>query len=256
MKRFRQKKENEKMLSCMTRPLRGILFDKDGTLLDLESLWRPAAEQTIDAVLRKYCGGSPLLRREMLCSVGISGGKAQPESPLVAGTNGDVALAIRSVLQRHGIPTEETFAGETAGFLTTCAGSEAANVCPTCPGLPELLQKLRARGCVLGLATSDRPESALRHLQQLGIRQEFSFFGTDDGTCRPKPAPDLINAFCSRFGFLPEECAVVGDAPNDMRFAANGGCFGIFVAPGGCDTLPPGAQASVRSLAGLPELLF
>ena len=39
------------MFNSMTGPLRGILFDKDGTLLDLEALWMPAAEQTIDEAL-------------------------------------------------------------------------------------------------------------------------------------------------------------------------------------------------------------
>ena len=244
------------MFNSMTGPLRGILFDKDGTLLDLEALWMPAAEQTIDEALQRHCGGSVSFRGELLLSVGISEGRALPESPLVAGTNEDVALAIRAVLTRHGVSTEDGFVGETADFLTRCACGETANVRPTCPGLVKILQKLRGRGLVLGLATSDRPESALRHLQKLGIRQEFEFFGTDDGTCRPKPAPDLILTFCKKFGFLPGECAVVGDAPNDMRFAAGAGSVGIFLSPGGCRELPPGAQAAVRSLAELPELLF
>ncbi len=41
-----------------TQPLRGILFDKDGTLLDLAALWRPAAEQTANEVLQHYCRGT------------------------------------------------------------------------------------------------------------------------------------------------------------------------------------------------------
>ena len=244
------------MLNCIARPLRGILFDKDGTLLDLESLWMPAAERTVDEVLRRYCGGDVSFRNELLLSVGISDGHALPEGPLVAGTNGDAAFAMREVLLRHGVSPGKGFVGETAVFLTRCACGETTNVCPTCSGLAGILQKLRSHGLVLGLATSDRPESALLHLQKLGIRQEFEFFGTDDGTFRPNPAPDLIRAFCGHFGFLPEECAVVGDSPNDMRFAAGGGSTGIFLSPAGCGELPPGAQAVVRSLAELPGLLF
>lgn len=243
------------LVNHIARPLRGILFDKDGTLLDLGALWRPAAEQTIDAVLNE-CGAEASLRAEMLLAVGISEGRALPEGPLVSGTNGDVARAIESVLRRHAIEVTGDFAEQTAAFLTGRANCAQANIRPTCPELAVVLHTLRERGFVLGLATSDRPESALLHLQKLGIRQEFSFFGADDGIHSPKPAPDLMNDFCAAFGFSPAECAVVGDSPNDMRFAANSGSFGIFVCPGGCSELPPGAQLSLGSLAELPEILL
>jgi len=234
-------------------PLRGILFDKDGTLLNLEALWTPAAEQTIDHVLcRCDCA---FLREECLLAVGIKDGITQPEGPLVAGTNGDVAAAIESVLLRYGFAPEADFTDRVSRLLTGLASGEAANVLPTCSDLPAVLRRLRQGGLVLGIATSDRPESALLHLKKLGIADAFSFFGTDDGTRRPKPAPDLMNAFCAQFGFSPSECAVVGDAPNDMRFAANSHSHGIIILRSGMP-LPPGAQASVRSLSELPALLL
>lgn len=243
------------MKNHCTQPLRGILFDKDGTLLDLAALWRPAAEQTANEVLQHYCRGDFSLRKELLFAIGIRGEQLLPEGALVAGTNGDVSLRMQSVLNQHGIATDNDFVAQTAAFLTRCASGKDSNVWPTCPDLAEVLHTLRQTGIVLGLATSDRPESAMLHLQKLKIKQEFSFFGTDDGTHRTKPAADLMNAFCAQTGFSPAECAVVGDAPNDMRFAANSGSIGIFLSPNGCTQLPPGAQYSIRSLSELPSFI-
>lgn len=163
------------MFNSMTGPLRGILFDKDGTLLDLEVLWMPAAEQTIDEALQRHCGGSVSFRGELLLSVGISEGRALPESPLVAGTNEDVALAIRAVLTRHGVSTEDGFVGETADFLTRCACGETANVRPTCPGLAKFYKSCAAAALCWGLPPQTARKALFGICKSLGSGRNLSF---------------------------------------------------------------------------------
>ena len=60
----------------------------------------------------------------------------------------------------------------------------------------------------------------------------FDYVGGVDGDIRPKPAPDLLQAFCSACGLCPDEVAMVGDTRNDMVFAKNGGAVAVAVLSG------------------------
>ena len=71
----------------------------------------------------------------------------------------------------------------------------------------------------------------------------------------PKPAPDIARMFCSQYGLLPEQVAMVGDSANDMLFAKNSGITGVFFRPDGWeDPLPEGAQLCIQDLEQVASL--
>ena len=64
-----------------------------------------------------------------------------------------------------------------------------------------------------------------------------TFWGTDDGTLPVKPDGKLVELAAESWNIKPEELLMVGDTPNDMRFAHNGHAFAIGVLSGtGKDT--------------------
>jgi phosphoglycolate phosphatase-like HAD superfamily hydrolase len=97
--------------------IRGILFDKDGTLLDFNSIWVPAANCMIDKILYKYSKfDNTIIRNKLLQSIGIEGENISGQGILASGTVFDIADAFANVFRNEKI---EVF--ETIGFKFTWA---------------------------------------------------------------------------------------------------------------------------------------
>ena len=74
--------------------IRGVLFDKDDTLLDLATFWRAPVQRTVDFMLRELRReNDQALRHALECAAGFDGDALIAESPVVAGTNADVAVS-------------------------------------------------------------------------------------------------------------------------------------------------------------------
>lgn len=241
-------------------PYQVLIFDKDGTLLDLAAFWF-APLSTYVRELCLECGPESRadLEARLLRAAGFSpDGRLIPESLVVAGTNLDIAQAWQALLLPALAP------GRILGkdFVSTCrkrlgalAGLGVAR--PTEDGLPDLCTELKKQGYRLALATSDDYEQSMLCLASLGLAEHFDLIMSADRVAHPKPHPDSLNAICETFSVSPRDCLMIGDSLNDMRFAQNSACDGFFYEPDGLQSapLPPGACARLTRLSELPERL-
>jgi len=95
------------------------------------------------------------------------------------------------------------------------------------PGIPGLLGRLDKDGWALGVATGKDEARACELLERLGLRRHFQRVLGYDSVARPKPAPDVIDAFVEQTGISRDRLALVGDAPADLACAHRGGCRGV-----------------------------
>jgi len=79
------------------------------------------------------------------------------------------------------------------------------------PGARKLLEHLRARDIVHGIATSGRRPEIDLSLDALGVGDDTVVIDRG-GVARAKPEPDLFLACQAALGVEPEDCYVVGDA--------------------------------------------
>ena len=237
--------------------IRGILFDKDGTLLDCDRLWIKASREVVTALGAKY-GFGETLAELLLHAIGIQGNRVLLEGAVASGTNTDIANMFYSVLTKAGMQIQkETFIERTLNLYEKRMLTPEAEIVPSAPGLPEAFARLKRAGYRLGLATSDTLPSARYGMQRLELDAYLDFWGADDGVFPKKPAPDIIHAFCEQFSLRPCEVLMVGDTVNDMRFARGAGsaCCGVLTGAGNAQELLSEADFLAPDATRLTSLL-
>lgn len=198
--------------------LRGILFDKDGTLIDFRATWIPAYVGVADEMASRL-GGSTALAHTLLGRLGYHADADEftDDSLLLWATNEDIAAAwsatpeiagrldVREIVLRH-FADLERYPPQPVGDL------------------PGLFHRLRRRGLRLGMATMDDTAIAHATVALLGIDHCLDFVVGADAGFGEKPQPGMVHAFCAACELTPAEVLVVGDTAADLLMARNAGC--------------------------------
>lgn len=213
--------------------VKGVLFDKDGTLIDFYSLWLGAAVETVPEFLAMN-GLEPSgeLEEYVLSTIGVHNHKVDPDGALAYKSYEEIAGDIKTALRKKGIllKTAEIKEQIEKLFNKSVTGRNADY--QTFTDVEKMADQLKERGIYVGLATADTVVSAQTCLDILGISEKMDYIGADDGSKRPKPEPDMFREFQEKFDLKPEEIAVVGDTYNDMLFAKQNGGIAVGVLSG------------------------
>ncbi len=229
---------------------RGIVFDKDGTLLDFNRTWLPVYLYAA----REFTGGNDALARELLARHGylwdlqrFIGG-----SLLAAGNNRQIAeawarqLGMAEKIDDIGRRLHEIFRDQAAREATPVGGLAAT------------LARLRDSGQRLGVATADSYEGIVNTLRGFDILQHFDFLAGYDSGHGIKPEAGMVLAFCAQLDIEPAEVIVVGDNRHDMEMGRNAGaglCVGVLTGTSTRGDLETIADAVLDDIGGLPGLL-
>jgi phosphoglycolate phosphatase len=232
-------------------PIKGVLFDKDGTLLDFHATWVPAYRSAAQAVSSD--AGLPELADQLLSIGGYdhASGRCQPGQVLASGTNVEIAhLWAEACGLDDAMPLvariEEIFAREAAG--------RAAPV----GDLPALFTRLTARGLRLGIATMDSESLAHTTVARLDIGSFLSFVCGYDSGFGVKPGPGMVTAFCDRLSLLPDQVMVVGDTLHDLhmgRAAGAGLVVGVLSGTGTRELFEPHCDYILDDVLALESIL-
>jgi phosphoglycolate phosphatase len=232
-------------------PLRGILFDKDGTLFDFQATWKRVIETALDTLAPD---------RETWDRMARSGGYDPvhgcflPGSPVVSGSTGQIAVLWAELLPGLGAAKIERVLDDTG--LSVLA--DPAALFPTTGDLPGLLAGLSASGYRLGLATHDSEKGARLQLTAVGAMAAFDFIAGYDSGHGLKPGPGMLLAFAAATGIPPASVVMVGDSRHDLEVGRNAGAamtVGVLTGPATHDDLAPYADHILPSIEHLPALL-
>lgn len=229
----------------MTGQIKGLLFDKDGTLLDFDATWGHWASEFLDELSQGDAG----LSGRMADAVGFHSASRtfHPSSPVIASTSDeviDLLLPFVPHWERQALMEYGNEKAAHADLVTTCA-------------LPELFDRFDAMGLALGVATNDAESSAKAHMRSAGLEGPFArILGSDSGF-GGKPAPEMLLAFSDHCGFAPSEVAMIGDSTHDLHAGRKAGmhCVGVLTGPASRADLEPHADIVLNSVADIPNWL-
>lgn len=120
-------------------------------------------------------------------------------------------------------------------------------------GATELLDRLRAAGVKLAVASSAPPANRAMVLDGLGWSPRFDAVVASEGL-RGKPAPDIFLAAAERLGVAPAACVAFEDAANGIQAAAAAGMIvvGITTNVAAGDLVAAGARFTAADFVSLP----
>ena len=231
------------------RRIRGILFDKDGTLIDFRSQWMPAYR----AAVAELSGGDGALAERLLRLGGYDPAtdRLDPASPLACGTNRQIVAIWAEGL---GVPASEALHQRVQSIFHDIATANAHPV----TDLKSLFGRLKARGLSIGVATTDSTATARANIETFGVSELVDFIAGADAGHGVKPAPGMLLAFCAAGGFAPAETAMVGDSVVDLmmgRSAKAGLVVGVTSGVSPRATLEPHADVVLETVAGIESVL-
>lgn len=226
----------------------GVLFDKDGTLIDFQQTWGPAVHAMIEA----FAGGDRELVRAQAEALDFSHEEKRfmATSALVAGSTADYARLWGNALRRtdYDVLKHEIDALAAVESLKTLT--------PVCEML-ELFASLRAMGLQLGIATNDSERSARGQIEALGLADLVDFVAGYDTGHGAKPDPGMVLAFARSMGADPRQIVMVGDSLPDLEAARSAGAVAVAVLSGLAERaeLAPHADFVIEHVGDLPGLL-
>lgn len=228
-----------------TTPIKALLFDKDGTLLDFAATWSPWAARFL-AHLSK---GDQALATHLGRAIGydVVRGEFVPNSPVIAGTPGQLVDLIQDFLPQWRREALLDCANDTARDTPLAAATDLA----------VLFARLAPFGLKYGVATNDSEQAARQHSRDLGICAYMDYIIGFDSGYMPKPAPDMLLAFSENTGVPARHVAMIGDSLHDLQAAEAAGMLrvGVLTGPATRADLAPAADLVLESIAQLPEWL-
>ncbi|WP_342423793.1 HAD-IA family hydrolase [Paenibacillus sp. FSL E2-0178] len=241
-------------------PCRGILFDKDGTLLDLLATWGSWADLILEGLGSQLALISGLPRAgpdlaSMLGTVHDANGKVtgyDPAGPLSMATAEETTGILAWQLYAAGVPWNEAVTRVNAISKEAMNELRRRRAAVAMPGLPDFLEQCAAASLKLGVVTSDNMATTREQLEWLGISGYFDSVVTRDRVKHGKPAPEMAETACRELGLLPGETVIIGDSNADMQLGKGAG---LRLAVG---LSPDGAAAHLLDadivVSGYPQL--
>ena len=211
-----------------------VIFDKDGTIIDLDSIWIPWAKNFYLNLTENSDFEVAFSLQHFLTTIGVTadGTTIDPTSPLAVGSIQEAETIMAYLLyQQQGIAWSEGVMLARAASSLATAQQESITV-QELPGIRQLLISLKEHSIRLGVVTADSTARAELHLKQLGLWSLFEFVLGSDQVTSSKPFPDLAHLAQERYQVSLEQTVMIGDSNADMLFAKNAGMlYSIGIIP-------------------------
>ncbi len=218
------------MNALTSRPLRAILFDLDGTLVDSAGDLRNA----LNIVLAQR-GLRTLSLDEVKGMIGDGATKLVERG--LAATGGDPATLM-----------------ETHRAFLAIYEANASTLTRPYPGAVETLEALTARGLPLAVVTNKPAAATATVLEALDLARFFKVVVGGDTLPQRKPHPAPILHALEGLGVLAEAALMVGDNHHDIHSARAAGTAAIAVTYG-YSHVPHAELGADRLIDNLTELL-
>ena len=211
------------------REVKAILFDKDGTLTNIDNMWVEPTEMVIRNILKQHIKeDSPIMIEQMLELLGIVQGEIVPNSVIASGTVEDLLDEIGKYFPIDKKALYDIVLEDFRQYLL----AHPDMIIPI-GDVAFLISELKHKGIKVGVVTNDSYIPTKTIFEILKIWHLFDFVATPD-EYPAKPASDSLIGASEHLAVPLHEIFYVGDSYLDMDYAKHCG-GGIAVLTSGSD---------------------
>ncbi|MBK8037333.1 MAG: HAD family hydrolase [Verrucomicrobiaceae bacterium] len=192
----------------MAAPLRAVIFDFDGLIVDTES----TGYHTWREIFAEHGHDLPVERYAQAVGTDFITGVYDPKRDLEELTG-------------------RAFDWEAVEIARKTHERELRQHLHLLPGVADRLQEADALGLRIAIASSSPRTWIDSWMDQLGLHDHFHHISTVDDTGKVKPDPSLFLHAAEKLGVKPEEAVIFEDSLNGLRAAMAAGIRCV-VAPG------------------------
>lgn len=205
-----------------------IVFDKDGTLIDLETFWGPRVEHWGGKLAELFpeCSG---IQESIFETIGYSPKEniILPESPLAVASIENLNILAAGALFQHGLPWHKAKLVVDRCAQNTLGGLFDPSDIHPIGDVAGALQIFAGAQITIAVVTSDDRKMTRDTLASMDIENLVNILVCGDDDIPNKPAPDAIWRISEILGIPSSRMIMIGDTVSDMEFGRNAGVAGL-----------------------------
>lgn len=205
-----------------------VLFDKDGTLVDLHHYWvsmiRIRSEKIIERWFSEHKDQRELEFFFMdAMGVELATGRMKPDGPVGVKPRPYIVKLVTSAICMYGCDTTDDQVEALFFEVDQWTSEQILPLLKLLPGVLVFLERLQECGIATAVVSSDITSRVRLAMQMLDLDRFFLDIVGGDAVINNKPAPDMVLDMIKKHRCSPDKVVVIGDHPVDIRMGEAAG---------------------------------
>ncbi|MDP7068120.1 MAG: HAD family hydrolase [Acidimicrobiales bacterium] len=209
--------------------IQAVLFDKDGTLIDIHHYWASMIRLRAD-LISVDCFGDGVRASQVAdylvdaMGVDLKTGRMKPDGPVGVKPRPEIVAVAASVVRAEGVNISCLEVETLFAEIDRRTESDFQPLLRTLPGVRNILRSLSDAGVAVAVVTTDLTSRARQALNVLDLGDWVDLVLGGDSVAVTKPAPDLAMAAIGHLAVDAARSVVIGDHPVDVQMGEAAGC--------------------------------
>ena len=201
-----------------------VIFDKDGTLVDLYNYWANMIDFRVVSAQKKLSFDESKNNDIMYAmGVDVAKGRLRSEGPVGLKKREIVMQAMIDSLAEIGFSDTYDTCFQIFKEVDELSVNHLKEIVKPIEGMHELINSLYAKDCKIAIATTDKTARADLVTDFLGVSDKVNMVVGEDLVANCKPHPDMANLILKELSVDKENTVIVGDAITDIEMGLNAG---------------------------------
>lgn len=199
-----------------------VIFDKDGTLMDLYHYWSQMVGLRAKFICQKL-GLDAKHYDNIMYEMGVDSkaGKLRSEGPVGLKKREIVLQAAVDYLSSIGYPDTHILCFDVFKEVDNLSSENLRQFIRPIDGANDIVNNLSKNGCKIAIATTDVTERAKLAMEFLGIADKVDFIAGANMVSNSKPDPEMIHIILNTLNVDRSNAVIVGDAITDVQLGIN-----------------------------------
>jgi phosphoglycolate phosphatase len=201
-----------------------VIFDKDGTLVDLYNYWANIINFSVESAQKKL-GFNESNKIDIMYALGVDveNGRLRSEGPVGLKKREIVMQAMVDSLAEIGFSDTYNTCFQIFKEVDEQSINHLDDIVKPVNGMHGLINSLYEKDCKIAIATTDKTARADLAADFLGISDRVNMVVGEDMVANCKPHPDMANLILKKLTVDKENTVIVGDAITDIEMGFNAG---------------------------------